>query len=195
MAKTLTLLLAAVALGAAVAGCGSSAAQGIVQAPSAGATADSTTATAPSSSSSTTSTTSTASVTTPTTGPLSKEPTIAAGKGSPPKTLQTKDIVKGTGAVAKAGSTVTVNYVGALYKNGKVFDASWTTHKTYSTVLSSGPTGVIPGWVRGIRGMRVGGRRQLIIPPKLAYGNAGRSPVIPPDATLIFDIDLLSVRQ
>lgn len=178
MRKPLTLLIAAGALGTAVAGCGSSRAPGIVPAPSAGATAASTTAT----------------VSTPTSGPLSKEPTIAAGTGTPPSHLVKKDLVTGTGTTAKPGDTVVVNYVGALYKNGKVFDASWKDGSTFTAKLS--PTGgVIQGWVNGIPGMKVGGRRQLIIPPSLAYGKSGRPPTIPANATLIFDIDLLKVTK
>ena len=191
MRKTLTLLIAAGALGAAVAGCGSSStAPGVVLAPSGGATADSTTASVPSSTS-TTATSSAASVPTPKTGPLSKQPVILAPKGNPPKTVQTKDLVKGTGAVAKSGDTITVNYVGALYKGGKVFDASWKRNQTFTTALSS--SAVIPGWVTGIAGMKVGGRRQLIIPPAQGYGAKGQPPAIPANATLIFDVDLLKI--
>jgi peptidylprolyl isomerase len=139
----------------------------------------------------TTSTTSTTqTITTPKTGALSKEPTITPPKGSPPKTLQTKDLVTGTGATAAAGDTVTVNYVGALYTNGKVFDSSWSRSTTYTTPLAT--TSVIPGWVEGIPGMRVGGRRELIIPPALAYKNLSESG-IPPNSTLIFIVDLLGV--
>ncbi len=191
MRKTTTLTLAVIGLAAALVGCGSSTstAPGVALAPSAGATADSTTAVA---SASTTSTTSSASVPTPKSGPLSKEPTIAPGKGSPPKTLQTKDLIKGAGATATKGSTVVVNYVGALY-SGKVFQATWTSGQTFTATLSTG--GVIPGWVEGIPGMKVGGRRQLIIPPSLAYGKTGQPPQIPPNSTLIFDVDLLAVKK
>ncbi|MBV9816723.1 MAG: FKBP-type peptidyl-prolyl cis-trans isomerase [Solirubrobacterales bacterium] len=121
---------------------------------------------------------------------MSTEPAVLIPKGSPPKTLQIKDLIKGTGAVAKAGSTVAVNYVGKLYKNGKTFDASWNRHMTFTTPLSSGA--VIDGWVKGIPGMKVGGRRELIIPPNLAYKSQGAGP-IPPNATLVFVIDLLKV--
>jgi peptidylprolyl isomerase len=178
MRKPLTLLIAAGALGTAVAGCGSSRASGIVPAPGAGATAASTTAT----------------VSTPTSGPLSKEPTIARPSGPAPKHLVVKNLVTGTGATAKPGDTVVVNYVGALYKTGKVFDASWKNGSTFTTQLSS-TAGIIQGWVQGIVGMKVGGRRQLIIPPSLAYKAAGRPPTIPGNATLIFDIDLLKVSK
>jgi peptidylprolyl isomerase len=181
MPKTLTLLLAAGALGAAVAGCGSSRAQGIVTVPAGGPTASTTTP----------------AVTTPKTGALSKEPTISAGKGAPPTKLVVNNLVTGTGATAEPGDTIVVNYVGALYKNGKVFDSSWKDGQTFSTTLSASSTtgsGVIEGWVKGLAGMKVGGRRQLIVPPSLAYGNQA-SGSIPADSTLIFDIDLLKVTK
>jgi peptidylprolyl isomerase len=129
-------------------------------------------------------------VTTPKTGPLAKEPTIATPKGPAPTTLQTKEIITGTGAEAKTGDAVTVNYVGALYSNGKVFDASWKRNEPFPFTLGKGQ--VIPGWDKGIVGMKVGGRRELIIPAELAYGKAGRPPSIPPNSPLIFIVDLLS---
>ena len=186
-APKVAIVLAALALAPALAGCGgsTSTAPGIQTAPSGGATADSTTAAAPASSS----TSSTATVPTPTTGPLSTEPTIKVPSGPPPNKLQTRDIIKGTGATAKTGSTITVNYVGALYKNGKVFDASWNRKQTFTTPLT--PGAVIPGWVEGIAGMRVGGRRELIIPPDLGYGKSGSGSAIPPSSTLVFIVDLL----
>ncbi|HWE09886.1 MAG TPA: FKBP-type peptidyl-prolyl cis-trans isomerase [Solirubrobacteraceae bacterium] len=186
-----SLTLAAVAVGAVVAGCGGSGstAPGVALAPSAGATQGAIT-TAPATTS-TTSTTSSASVPTPTSGPLSTEPKVPAAKGTPPKTLQTKDLITGTGATAKSGSTVTVNYVGALYKNGKIFDASWNRKQTFTTQLSN--SAVIPGWVQGISGMKVGGRRVLIIPPALGYGKTGSPPTIPGNSTLVFVVDLLKV--
>ncbi len=131
----------------------------------------------------------TVAVTTPTTGPLSKEPTITVPKGPAPKTLVTKEIVTGTGTEAKAGDAVTVNYVGALYSNGKVFDASWKRKEPFPFTLGKGQ--VIPGWDQGVAGMKVGGRRELIIPAELAYGKAGRPPSIPPNSPLIFIVDLL----
>jgi peptidylprolyl isomerase len=127
--------------------------------------------------------------TTPTTGPLAKEPTIVVPKGPAPKTLQTKEIVTGTGTEAVAGDSVTVNYVGALYSNGKVFDASWKRNEPFTFTLGKGQ--VIPGWDKGVAGMKVGGRRELIIPAELAYGKAGHPPTIPPSSPLIFIVDLL----
>ncbi len=129
-------------------------------------------------------------VTTPTSGPLATEPKITPPKGAAPTTLQTKDLVVGTGAEAKTGSSVTVNYVGALYSNGTVFDASWKRKEPFSFTLGKGQ--VIQGWDKGIVGMKVGGRRELIIPAELAYGKAGSPPKIPPNSPLIFIVDLLS---
>jgi FKBP-type peptidyl-prolyl cis-trans isomerase len=129
-------------------------------------------------------------VNTPTSGPLSTEPKITPPKGPAPKTLQTKELVTGTGAEAKPGDAVTVNYVGALYSNGKVFDASWKRKETFDFTLGKGQ--VIQGWDKGIVGMKVGGRRELIIPAELAYGKAGSPPKIPPNAPLVFVVDLLA---
>ena len=128
-------------------------------------------------------------VSTPTSGPLATEPKITTPKGTPPTTLQTKELVTGTGAEAKAGESVTVNYVGALYSNGKVFDASWQRKEPFTFTLGEGQ--VIPGWDKGVVGMKVGGRRELIIPAELAYKKAGRPPKIPPNSALIFIVDLL----
>jgi len=178
-----------------IAGCGSSNSADtahIQAAPSASqtltfsATSTSTTATT------TTSTTTTPAITTPKTGPLSKEPTITVPSGPAPKALAENDLIKGTGATAADGDTITVNYVGALYSTGKVFDASWLRHTTFTLPGPLGSGSVIPGWDKGIVGMRVGGRRELIIPPSLGYGAAGNAP-IPGNATLIFIIDLLGV--
>jgi peptidylprolyl isomerase len=189
MPKKTSLTLAVIAVGAVVAGCGgsSSTAPGVAAAPSGGSTQGAIT-TAPSTS--TTSSTTTASVPTPTSGPLSKQPAVPAEKGTPPKKLETKDLVTGTGATAKSGSTITVNYVGALYKNGKVFDASWKRKQTFTTPLTTGS--IIPGWVQGLSGMKVGGRRVLIIPPSLGYGSSAQ-PGIPANSTLVFVVDLLKV--
>ena len=103
-----------------------------------------------------------------------------------------KDLVQGTGATATQGKSVTVNYVGVLYKGGKEFDSSWSRNQPFTTSLAAGS--VINGWVQGIQGMKVGGRRELIIPPSLGYGKAGSPPTIPPNSTLVFVVDLLSVQ-
>lgn len=120
------------------------------------------------------------------------EPKVTVPKGPPPKKLVVKDIEKGTGAEAKAGDEVVLQYVGVNYRRGDVFDASWDRGEPFPFTLGAGM--VIPGWDQGIEGMKVGGRRELIIPPSLAYGPQGRPPSIPPNETLIFVVDLLSVN-
>jgi peptidylprolyl isomerase len=126
---------------------------------------------------------------TPTSGALSKEPKVTPPSGPAPSKLESKDLITGTGAEAKAGETVTVNYVGVLYKGGKEFDASWKRNEPFSFALGKGQ--VIPGWDEGVVGMKVGGRRELIIPSALAYGAKGSPPTIPANAPLVFVIDLL----
>ena len=106
---------------------------------------------------STTSSSTAPAITTPKTGPLSTEPKITVPSGAAPTSLVKTDLITGTGATAAVGDTVTVNYVGALYKNGKVFDSSWGRHTTFTTQLLT--TSLIAGWVDGIPGMRVGGGR------------------------------------
>ena len=111
----------------------------------------------------------------------------------PPKQLKIKEIEKGNGATAKAGDEVAVQYVGVGYESEEEFDSSWSPNaEPFPLTLGAG--GVIPGWEQGIEGMKVGGRRELIIPPNLAYGPQGSPPVIGPNETLIFVIDLLSVK-
>ena len=117
------------------------------------------------------------------------KPTVSVPDGAPPKGLQVKDLEAGSGAEAKAGDEVTVQYVGVNYKTGKEFDASWDRGEPFSFQLGAGM--VIPGWDQGVEGMKVGGRRELIIPPELAYGPEGSPPAIGPNETLIFVIDLL----
>jgi peptidylprolyl isomerase len=116
---------------------------------------------------------------------------VAVPTGPAPTKLVTKDLVPGTGQTVKPGQTVTVNYVGDLYKTGKEFDSSWKTGQPATFPLTTG--GVIAGWVQGIPGMKVGGRRELIIPASLAYGPSGRPPTIPPNSPLVFVVDLLSI--
>ncbi len=120
------------------------------------------------------------------------KPKVEVPKGAPPKKLVVKELEKGTGAVAKAGNEVTVQYVGVDYKTGKQFDASWDRGEPFSFRLGAGQ--VIPGWDKGVQGMKVGGRRELIVPPNLAYGAAGAPPAIAPNSTLVFVIDLLEVK-
>jgi peptidylprolyl isomerase len=126
---------------------------------------------------------------TPTSGPLASEPKATPPTGAAPSKLEKKDLVVGTGKEAKAGETVTVNYVGVLYKGGKEFDASWKRKEPFQFKL--GEKMVIPGWDQGVPGMKVGGRRELVIPAELAYGKTGSPPTIPPNAPLVFVIDLL----
>jgi peptidylprolyl isomerase len=179
------------ALGAAVliAGCGSSGSTGTI-APGNENSADSALATATSSTPTTPTTPAAATVKTPASGPLSKEPTVTPPSGPAPTKLVTKEIITGTGPEAKAGNSVTVNYVGVLYKGGKEFDASWKRNETFPFVLGKGQ--VIPGWDQGVAGMKVGGRRELIIPAELAYGAKGSPPTIPPNSALVFVVDLLA---
>jgi len=142
----------------------------------------------------TTPTTKTASV--PKSGPLATEPKITVPSTPAPKHLVTTDIIKGTGAVAKDGDELTVDYVGALYKNGSIFDASWSHGgpKGVPFQFKLGVGGVIAGWDKGLLGMRVGGRRELIIPPSLGYKNVAQAK-IPANSTLIFIVDLLAVSK
>ena len=109
--------------------------------------------------------------------------------GTPPTTVVTKDLIVGTGAEAKSGESLTVNYVGALYKGGKVFDASWRRKEPFTFVL--GKSQVIAGWDKGLQGMKVGGRRLLIIPATFGYGAKGAGASIPPNSALVFVVDLL----
>ena len=118
-------------------------------------------------------------------------PKVTVPQGAPPAELEIKELEAGTGAEAKAGDKVTVQYVGVNYKNGKEFDSSWSRNEPFPFTLGAGE--VIPGWDQGVEGMKVGSRRELVIPPELAYGEAGASPSIPPNETLIFVIDLLEV--
>jgi peptidylprolyl isomerase len=178
--------LATVAAGILIAGCGSSSSSTSSIEVGSENKADEALAT---SSGSTSSTSSTATAKTPTSGPLSKEPSVTPPSGPPPSKLIIKEIIVGTGPEAKAGETVTVNYVGVLYKGGKEFDASWKRNEPFSFVLGRGQ--VISGWDQGVAGMKVGGRRELIIPAPLAYGAKGSPPTIPPNSALIFVVDLL----
>ena len=118
----------------------------------------------------------------------SKKPTITKPSGDPPEELVTKDIVSGKGAAARSGDQLSMHYLGALFDDGEQFEASWDADKPFDFELGAG--NVIPGWDQGIEGMKAGGRRLLVIPAELAYGPQGQGN-IPPDATLIFVVDLL----
>lgn len=119
------------------------------------------------------------------------KPKVTVPSGAPPKQLEETDLIEGTGAEAKSGDKVTVQYVGVGYDSGEEFDASWNRGEPFSFTL--GASEVIPGWDRGVEGMKVGGQRQLVIPPELAYGETGAPPAIGPNETLVFVIDLLEV--
>ena len=108
-----------------------------------------------------------------------------------PQNLVIEDVTAGTGEEALVGDLLEVKYVGALLDDGSEFDASWNRGQTFFIPIGVGA--VIPGWDQGIVGMREGGRRLLIIPPELAYGSAGAGSAIPPNAALIFVVDLISV--
>jgi peptidylprolyl isomerase len=192
--KRVPTAVAALAAGVLIAACGgASKAPGVILAPGEGATTESVTK-ATATTTTPTTTTTTATVPTPTSGPLSKEPVFSVPKGAPPTKLVVKDLIVGTGATAAKGDQVTVNYVGKLYSNGKVFDASWNRKATFGP-FEIGVGSVIKGWDDGVVGMKVGGRRELIIPPALAYGAAGSPPTIPKNATLVFVVDLLKVSK
>jgi peptidylprolyl isomerase len=130
--------------------------------------------------------------TTTATAPERSKPDVRVPKGSPPKRLVIKDLIKGKGRVARSSDQVTVQYVGVDHKTGKQFDASWDRGQPFFFQLGGGQ--VIPGWDKGVAGMAVGGRRELIIPPKLAYGREGQPPAIRRNATLVFVIDLIKVQ-
>ncbi|MHB8680925.1 MAG: FKBP-type peptidyl-prolyl cis-trans isomerase [Acidimicrobiales bacterium] len=124
-------------------------------------------------------------------GSFGSKPTVTVPSGPPPDQLLTHDLIEGTGATAQAGNTVTVQYVGVSYCTKQQFDASWDRGQPFSFQL--GVHQVIAGWDQGVAGMKVGGRRELVIPPKLAYGSASPGAGIAPDDTLIFVVDLLQV--
>jgi len=198
MRKTFTIICLVAATGGVVAACGSSSggnsgtkAAGVVLAPSGGATGAQTTPKTSTTGASTSSSTSSSSVKLP--SAFNTEPTIKSPGGTPPKKLVVKNLITGTGAkVTSPTQTVTIAYVGALYANGKVFDSSWKDEPSTHTI--SGPASqFVPGFQQGLEGMKVGGRRELIIPPNLAYGKKGHPPTIPANSTLIFVIDLHSV--
>jgi peptidylprolyl isomerase len=182
------LMLATLGVTALIAGCGSSSEKSsigvgnesdVASVPTVAGEKTPTTASTPAS----------AAAKTPTSGPLSSKPNVPATSGAAPKTLVTKEIIKGTGPEAKPGESVTVNYVGVLFHGGKEFDASWKRSEPFTFALGKGQ--VIKGWDQGVAGMKVGGRRELIIPAELGYGKTGSPPAIPANAPLVFVVDLL----
>jgi peptidylprolyl isomerase len=123
---------------------------------------------------------------------MTEKPEVDFPDGPPPADLQVTEVTAGDGAEATPGSTVQVHYVGVAYSTGDEFDASYNRGTPLEFPLGAGY--VIPGWDQGVTGMKVGGRRQLVIPPHLAYGDRGAGGVIGPGETLIFLVDLVDVR-
>jgi peptidylprolyl isomerase len=116
---------------------------------------------------------------------------VPAGQ-DPSYQLELDDLAVGSGAEATKGKVVEVHYVGVSWSNGQQFDASWDRGDTFKFKLGKGQ--VIQGWDQGVAGMKVGGRRRITIPPMLGYGKRGAPPVIGPDETLVFVVDLIDVR-
>ncbi len=121
----------------------------------------------------------------------SERPAVDPPDGPPPADLEITDLIIGDGDEAVAGTTVAVHYVGVSHSSGAEFDASWNRGQEFRFGLGQGQ--VIAGWDAGVTGMKVGGRRRLVIPPHLAYGDQGAGGVIAPGETLIFVVNLLGV--
>ena len=122
---------------------------------------------------------------------MSAKPEVDFPGGPPPTELEVTDLTVGDGAEARPGQQVSVHYVGVAYSSGEEFDASYNRGAPLDFALGTGR--VIPGWDQGVAGMKVGGRRQLVIPPHRAYGDRGAGGVIQPGETLIFVVDLVGV--
>lgn len=120
------------------------------------------------------------------------KPVVTIPAGAPPRELQVDDETIGAGEEATIGKRVIVHYVGVAWSNGAEFDASWDRGETFDFRL--GAREVIEGWDRGVKGMRVGGRRRLTIPPELGYGSRGAGGVIKGGETLVFVVDLVAVK-
>ena len=123
---------------------------------------------------------------------MATKPNIDIPAGAPPTELVREDVVVGAGTEATPGKTVEVHYVGVAWSTKKQFDASWDRGETFDFPLGAGR--VIRGWDEGVKGMRVGGRRRLTIPPTMGYGAKGAVGAIGPNETLVFIVDLLAVR-
>jgi peptidylprolyl isomerase len=121
-----------------------------------------------------------------------QKPEVDLVEGPPPADLVINDLTVGDGPEATPGQGVTVHYVGVSYATGEEFDSSWSRNDPFRFPLGGGR--VIAGWDKGVAGMKVGGRRQLVIPPHLAYGDRGAGTAIKPGETLIFVVDLLAVN-
>lgn len=118
---------------------------------------------------------------------INVKPTVDVPSGPPPAELETTELIEGTGREAKSGDEVNVKYVLVDFKTGKEIESNWDTGQDFTFIL--GTNGVIPGWEEGVEGMKVGGRRELVIPPDLAYGKQKIGP-IKPNSTLVFVVDL-----
>lgn len=123
---------------------------------------------------------------------MAQKPVITIPAGAPPADLLIEDEVVGSGDEAVVGKRVVVHYAGVAWSTGAEFDASWNRNETFDFRL--GAREVIEGWDRGVKGMKVGGRRRLTIPPQLGYGSRGAPPVIKGNETLVFVVDLVAVR-
>jgi len=175
-----------------LAGCSSS--------PSSSTTTTSSTSSGSSSSSTTTTSSSAATTATYATVPVQArspagtsgtQPSVTVPPGAPPTQLEVSDLIVGTGPTAQPGDSVTVQYVLATYSSGKVIQASWTS-QPFTFTLGQGQ--VIKGWDEGVVGMKVGGRRELIIPPTLGYGASAPGAGIAANDTLVFVVDLLKIN-
>jgi peptidylprolyl isomerase len=122
-----------------------------------------------------------------------ERPRVSAPTGPPPEGLETKELVEGTGVEAEDGDELTVEFVSGLYEGGKELSSSWVKGGE-PKAFELGAEEVIAGWEEGVAGMKVGGRRELIVPPDLAFGAEGAPPNIGPNETLIFILDLISVK-
>jgi peptidylprolyl isomerase len=123
---------------------------------------------------------------------MAEKPLVEPHLGPAPEDLLIEEIIVGDGPEATAGQSAVVHYVGVGATSGEEFDASWNRDEPFEFALGAGQ--VIKGWDEGVVGMRVGGRRRLVIPSRLAYGERGAGGVISPNETLIFVVDLLEIR-
>jgi len=123
---------------------------------------------------------------------VADKPVITIPAGNPPGELLIEDEIVGDGDEATVGKRVVMHYAGVAWSNGKAFDASWNRGDTFDFLL--GAREVIEGWDRGVKGMKVGGRRRLTIPPDLGYGSRGAGGAIKGGETLVFVVDLVAVR-
>jgi len=122
---------------------------------------------------------------------LRTEPTVTVPAGPVPITVQTKDLIVGSGDTVKADDTVTLNYVGLNYVDCKEFDSSWSSGQYLTLPVNQ----FVPGFTQGVTGMKVGGRREIIIPPSQGYGATGSSPAIQPNEELVFVVDVIAATH